>query len=1028
MPYTKDQARTETARLVETFRASEAHLKSEAEAQIENDYIRPLFQYLNWNTQNRGLAVSEYEFVLQRTDRRGKRPDYVLQLDGQRLLLMDAKQVKLDMHDPHWMNQVYAYAYSTQNLQPSRKIDFAILTDFQEFVVLDCTLRATSPKAIANFRVLDWRYDDYVTRFDELWELFERENVRRAAQTRGTNSPAGLWARSLSPKKVKANRIAPDKAFLADMDDDHSGWRVRLAKDMKKRNPQADGALLTAAVQLLINRLIFVKVLSDREVEDDYLAQLAETVERDGLAESDTGWFEACRAIFAKLNQFYNGSVFAPRPELEQVAVSNKVVRDILRDLQPEYSPYNFSVLPVEILGTIYERFLGRVVRTTEKQVRIEDKPEVRKAGGVYYTPQYIVDYIVKNTVGKLLEGCRTPEEVARLRILDPACGSGSFLLGAYAALIDWHVRYYGGKEQLTKKDRTAAYYDTDGNVRLTARLKRQILLNNLYGVDIDPQAVEVTRFSLSLKALEDTRREELYEERDLFNQTILPDLRGNIKCGNSLIGPDYFSGQMFPDKEELQRVNPFDWAREFPEIMAAGVFDAVIGNPPYVRMEGFKEHKDYLRGHYASHDERSDLYVYFIERAQTLLNPRGRFGMIVSNKFLRANYGQPLREFLNQNASIERVVSFAGLPVFAGATVRTIVLIASRGRMNVGPVLYSESPPLAVFLTLASGSSSVENAIARTTYAVSRAALARPEWRFVRQSADALLTRLQAQYTPLSEYCKGRIWMGIKSGLSEAFVIDDETRAAMTADNAAANEIIKPFLNGRDIRRYQTKWQGTYLLYTHHGIEIERYPAIERHLRQFKDRLRHRATQQQWYELQQPQYNFAKYIGAPKIIFPDIATAPRFALDETGYYGSNTTYFIPMRDLYLLGLLNSRMGCFYFASTCAGLEGAGETYLRFFGQYLEGAPIRTIDFYDPADKARHDRTVALVERMLELHKRLAAARTQAEQELYRRQIEATDREIDALVYELYGLTEEEIGVVEGAVNPAKNAGRSSGG
>ncbi|MBI5828615.1 MAG: N-6 DNA methylase, partial [Chloroflexi bacterium] len=315
------------------------------------------------------------------------------------------------------------------------------------------------------------------------------------------------------------------------------------------------------------------------------------------------------------------------------MTVSNKVVREVSHDLQPENSPYNFAVLPVEILGTIYERFLGRVVRATEKQVKIEDKPEVRKAGGVYYTPQYIVDYIVQNTVGALLAKCKTPADVAKLRILDPACGSGSFLLGAYAALIKWHENYYASVETprrglsgpqaetfrrnvSTKRDRDNFYIDSDGRVRLTAKLKHQILLNNLFGVDIDAQAVEVTRFSLSLKALEDTRRDELYEEVNLFKQTVLPDLRHNIKCGNSLIGPDYFSGlgtlPMFADKEELLRVKPFDWEREFPAVFtltptlsqrgrestlpspggtvgdrAGGEgFDAVIGNPPYTRIQ----------------------------------------------------------------------------------------------------------------------------------------------------------------------------------------------------------------------------------------------------------------------------------------------------------------------------------------------------------------------------------------------------------------------------------------------------------
>lgn len=188
----------------------------------------------------------------------------------------------------------------------------------------------------------------------------------------------------------------------------------------------------------------------------------------------------------------------------------------------------------------------------------------------------------------------------------------------------------------------------------------------------------------------------------------------------------------------------------------------------------------------------------------------------------------------------------------------------------------------------------------------------------------------------------------------------------------------------------------------------------MEEHLRPFRDLLEKRATKQDWYELQQPQFRFSAYMDEPKIIFPDIAKAPRFALDETGYYGANTTYFIPRRDLYLLALLNSKLGEFYFVITCAGLEGKEETYLRFFGQYLEGFPVRTIDFSDSEDAARRENIVGLVERMLELQEQRAEARISQEKNVIQRQIEATDRQIDRLVYELYGLSEQEIRIVEG--------------
>ncbi len=266
----------------------------------------------------------------------------------------------------------------------------------------------------------------------------------------------------------------------------------------------------------------------------------------------------------------------------------------------------------------------------------------------------------------------------------------------------------------------------------------------------------------------------------------------------------------------------------------------------------------------------------------------------------------------------------------------------------------------------------------------------------------------------PLARYGEGLICRGVVSGLTEAFVIDAKTAATLLSQNPEASEIIKPLVNGREVRRYQIEYKGLNLIYTYHGVDIKRYPAVEQHLKKYKDALLKRATKQEWYELQQPQLKFARFMAEPKIIFPDIATMPRFALDDVGYFGSNTTYFIPRRDLYLLGLLNSKLGSFYFRAVCAGLEGKNETYLRFFGQYLERFPIRTIDFTDPADVARHDRMVALVEQMLALHQRRAAAQTPHEQGVLQAQLDATDRQIDRLVYELYGLTAEEVRIVEG--------------
>ena len=432
-------------------------------------------------------------------------------------------------------------------------------------------------------------------------------------------------------------------------------------------------------------------------------------------------------------------------------------------------------------------------------------------------------------------------------------------------------------------------------------------MLNNIHGVDIDRQAVEVTKLSLLLKVLEGENDETISKQLKLFQERALPDLSNNIKCGNSLIGWDILKDHPDMEQEEIDRINPFDWEKEFPVVFEQGGFDVVIGNPPYIRMEIFKEIKKYLKANFISHSERADMYVYFIEKCHKILKEHGHFGMIVSNKFLRSNYGGPIRDFIRQNAKVERIVDFAGLPVFQGATVRTIILLTSREQI-MGPILYS--PPMSVdtFDSLQRGALSVEQVIEETTYEVDPVVLSELTWSFAKQEENQLLSKIQARCQPLIYYCNGQICRGIVSGLTDAFVIDEEQRDKILKANPDALEIIKPFLKGRDVRRYNIETKGDYLIYTYHGIDMSKYPSVLQYLRQFKDRLLNRATKQEWYELQQPQYNYVKYFDNPKILFPDIAIKPRFTIDELGYYGANTVYFIPLKDFYLLGLLNSKL------------------------------------------------------------------------------------------------------------------------
>ncbi|HEY8751026.1 MAG TPA: TaqI-like C-terminal specificity domain-containing protein, partial [Tepidisphaeraceae bacterium] len=676
-------------------------------------------------------------------------------------------------------------------------------------------------------------------------------------------------------------------------------------------------------------------------------------------------------------------------------------------------SPYEFTMVSADILGSVYERFLGKVItRTAGHNARIEEKPEVRKAGGVYYTPTYIVDYIVKNTIGKLLEN-KTPKDAAKIKVLDPACGSGSFLIGAYQFLLDWYHTQYttppADPAALATGKNPVLRPGLRGGWSLTIAQRKRILLDHIHGVDLDDQAVEVTKLNLLLKCLEGETSQTLGFEQRLFRERALPDLGKNILCGNSLIGTDIIGTDAWNamSEEEQGKINPFDYERAFPAVFKQSGFDAVIGNPPYIRMEAFKPVKTYLANAYQCHDERSDLYAYVMERSHRLLRSAALFGMIVSNKFVRANYGKPLRGSLTKLALPIDIVDFAGLPVFEGATVRTLIYIAKK-TAEVEGTRYTPPAERDRFAAIASKLVTVEADVQARSYELGRGWFERVDWSFSRPEVTALMNRLRL-HPRLVQTVDGQICMGVKSGLGEAFVISTDIRDALIRANPEAAEIIKPLLNGRDIRRYRAEPQGQFLLYLTHGINIGRYPAVEKHLRPYKTALERRATRQNWYELQQPQERYSAWMSGPKIVFPDIATHPRFALDEDGYFGTNTVYFIPRTDRVLLGLLNSRLGFLYFQQVCAGLEGGDEIYLRFFGQYLEGFPVAA------ATPNQSLRLTTLVDSMLSLHKRLATEQLPQRREQVQREIDATDRQIDQLVYQLYGLTDAEIQIVEEA-------------
>ncbi len=997
----------ELLELVQQFRENRDTYLSDAfsETSLRRQFIDPMFELLGWDVLNRqGHAEAYKEVVHEDSLKIGgstKSPDYSFRVGPERKFFVETKKPSVNIkHDIAPAFQLRRYGWSA-------KLALSILTDFEEFAVYDCRVRPVKTDGPSTARVMYVTFDQYEERWDEIAAVFSRDAVLK-----------GSFDRYAESNKKKRGTAEVDAAFLDEID----GWRLVLARNLALRNRDLSQRDLNFAVQKTIDRLIFLRICEDRGME---------TYGRLQVLPNGPNIYRRLCELFREADDRYNSGLFhfaaeRGRRELPDewtlgLTVDDAVLKEIIRKLYYPDSPYEFSVIGADILGQVYEQFLGKVIRLTAgHQAKVEEKPEVRKAGGVYYTPTYIVEYIVRNTVGKLLEGKTAHEVAARTRtwkpakggrplsVLDPACGSGSFLIGAFQYLLDWYRDWFVADDPKRHKDRV--YQTKKGQWRLSTAERKRILLDHIYGVDIDSQAVEVTKLSLLLKVLEGETKETL--QRQLFaKERALPDLADNIKCGNSLIGPDFYRGKQLDlfDEEERLRINVFDWQTEFRPIMQSGGFDAVIGNPPYVRMEAFKSIKVYLSEHYESHEERSDLYSYFIERAIDLLNPAGLFGMIVSNKFIRAKYGRPLRRVLSNRVKITCLTDFAGASVFVGATVRTIVVLATPTRNPSIQTNYVPVPDLETLKAISTGRISVNQHAESSRFCLGEHALSGDQWRLIPASHSDLLSRLQGCGKSLSEHYGTRALFGLKTGLNDAFIVDEEIKKELVRTDPRSRHILKPILFGRDVRRYLIKPAGRFVIYCHPSINVHSYSAIKEYLTPFRQALDKRAGPQEWFELQQPAVALLPLMKMPKIVYPIIAKECRFVIDEEGFLVNDKMFVLPVADWTLVGVLNSRVANFYFGCVCAALEGARDRYLEFRAQYVDPFPIpSTIQDVPP-------RLGFLVQQMHRLQKLSTRTKLAHEVTALQRQIRATDHEIDQLVYELYGLTDDEIRIVEEA-------------
>lgn len=950
----------EVKELVERFERNLEEYKSGRynETQLRREFLDPFFEALGWDVNNKQGHAPAYRDVIHEDSisigEWTKSPDYCFRVGKERKFFLEAKKPSINVKED------ISPAYQLRRYAWSAKLSLSILSDFEEFAVYDCRIKPVKTNGAAVARIMYFTYKDYINKWDEISGIFSREAVLK-----------GSFDKYAESGKKKRGTAEVDDEFLKEIE----SWREILAKNIAANNPKLSTRELNYAVQSTIDRIIFLRICEDRRIED-YARLMA-------LQNGENAYPRLCE-LFRQADDKYNSGLFhfseekgrtgSPDTLALKLKIDDKPIKEIIKGLYYPDSPYQFDYMPIEILGQVYEQFLGKVIRLEDHRAVIEEKPEVRKAGGVYYTPKYIVDYIVKNTVGKLLEG-KTPKQAAKIKILDPACGSGSFLIGAYQYLLDWHREWYenDGALEWAKKKSPVLYQDAHGEWQLTIAEKKRIMLNNIFGVDIDSQAVEVTKLSLLLKILEGETSQTINSTLRLFHERALPDLGNNIKCGNSLIGPDFYDNRQtsFLNEEEKYRVNAFDWKTEFKKIMDEGGFDAVIGNPPYRSLLlGKKQESEekkiilyYEKVFPNSAQYKINLFGLFIEKCAGILSPKGLFSFIIPNLFYTSYYFKDLREFLVKKGRLIKICDLR-YRVFTKAET------GGNGIFVFTPNKSTKYSTICIAKSFDNFKNPTENIVDSEIFSkdTSFSLLTGDKFQSITQKIQKITT------VELGKICT--IYQGIITGNNKKYLTENP--------NGKKWEKI---IRGRDIGRYSLNYGGMYVYFDPKVL----WSNTNRKMFEIPEKLISRQTSDHL-----------------------IAT-----LDTEKYLSLDSTHVIQLKSplfsiKYLLGIYNSRLLNYLYASR---VREEGRTFAQVKVINLNPLPIYKIDPNDPHEKKNHNKMVGLVEEMLDLHKNLIKAEVPHDKEAIQRQIDTTDKQIDQLVYKLYGLTEEEIGVVEGKTN-----------
>ncbi len=896
---TKQEAKEKIAKLVEKYQnlVDTRKVNSYNEAQTRNEFIEPLFEFLGWDMRN---LENPSEVTTEETVSKG-RVDLAFRLNHIPVMFLEAKALKVDLDEWKWAEQAINYSWN-------KSVTWAILSDFEGIKIFNAEI---PPKSLTQNLFFELKWHEYIDRFDQLWllskESFEEKKLFEQAEK---------WGKLTKRKQVG------EKLF-----EDLTNWRTLLTKDFKKNNSNIDEDAIDEGVQKILDRLIFIRTAEDRKIEQNILLSLVREWETSGKKHNI---FKRLNDGFRWFDDHYNSKLFASHA-LENWKADDKVFETIIKGLYQTADGYryDFSAISTDVLGGIYEQYLGYVQGKRQKEERTKSK---RKSQGIYYTPKYVVEYLIEQTLGEVLKQSKS-KDIPNIKILDPACGSGSFLISAYDKIL----------EAKNKLDKQIGLFD-----------RFEILKNNIYGVDLDEQAIEIAQLNLLLRVLQ--------------QRTKLPTLSHNLRIGNSLVEGDHESLNPYFD-QKWRNQQPFNFKQEFPEVFKEKAFDVIIGNPPYVQLsmsddleEGMKK---YLIDHYESSMGRLNTFAFFIRRGLDLLSEGGYLGFIIPNTILTQDYYYQLRKYILDHCAIENIVSFDDLP-FKDAVVENVIIIlkktSSERKRNSKKVKIIKIDEKLSFKK----SNSINQKLFYTTN----------KYSFNINLSETNLQikkKIEVSTKPLNDYLC----------INQAIALKHDRAKYLSKEKLS--DKYKPVLDGRNINRYSTNWDGTYLKYDINAIHSCKREDI----------------------FQNPSKIFFRRVGAK-------LTA---TYDDRQFYALNTLVVMNLKtevqlDIkFFLALFNSKLLNFYYLEF---LKSTKKVFSEIQARQVAQLPIREPDLRNEKTKRLYEEILSLSSQMIDLQKEAQETTSNTDKNArLKTEIEKIDEKIDKAIYKLYELTDEEIETIE---------------